>query len=262
MPNSAELMAFYPTDFYAYQDLSVKHRGVLAKLKRWLFPSMHVMDPKFDKPGCVLDSGCGTGWALLKFKEQGWECIGVEPGASAVKFGVDHYGLDIRVGTVNSVPLPNAHFDYIRSNHSLEHDPIPGDTIAMFRKLIKPDGRLLIGVPNIDSIPARFFGRYWWYLGAPVHTFNFSLPHLKRLLERHGFEVERVRYAANFGGVTGSLQIFLNRNDPTLVSTDGMLMNSNVAKLIGQAVSVVLNILRQGDCIEVVARPTAGQSQG
>jgi SAM-dependent methyltransferase len=255
MPSTAELMGLYPTDFYAYADLSAKNRGLMARIKHALFPTMYVNDPVFARPGRVIDSGCGTGWSLIKFRDQGWECVGVEPSDSAAKFGREHFKLDVRTGTVLSERLPAGQFDYIRSNHSLEHDPDADATLAEFRRLIRDDGTLLIGVPNIDSLPARWFGKYWWYLGAPVHTYNFSTRHLTRMLEKHGFAVRSVRYAGNFGGLNGSLQIYLNRNRPDRVSTDGWLVNNMIAKVIGQLLAMPLNLLRQGDAIEIVAAP-------
>ena len=180
MLGTEELMPLYPDDFYAFQDLAPAERGLKAKLRRRLFPSLYVGDPPIAKPGRVLDSGCGTGWGLLQFRERGWECIGVEPSGAAARFGREHYHLDIKAGTVNSEKFPDGHFNYIRANHSLEHDPDAGATIGEFRRILQKDGKLLIGVPNIDSLPARVFGRYWWYLGTPVHTYNFTPRHLTR----------------------------------------------------------------------------------
>ena len=256
MPDADDLLALYPEGFYAYTDVAARNSGVLAKAKRLLFRSIYVHDPHFDRPGRILDSGCGTGWALLRFRELGWECVGVEPSAGAAEFGRAHYGLAVLPGTVLSVQLEAGQFDYVRSNHSLEHDPVPGQTLAEFHRLLKKEGKLLIGVPNIGSWPARWFGKYWWYLGAPVHTFNFTVPHLCRLLRQHGFEVESIRYAGNYGGLIGSAQIYLNRNRPERVSTDGWLINSVVMKVLGQGLATILNLCRQGDAIEIVAYPS------
>ena len=257
MPTAAELMALYPSDFYAFGDLSSKNTGLIAALKRFLFPSIYVKDPAFSKPGKILDSGCGTGWALLKFKNDGWECVGVEPSTAAARFGRENYQLDVRTGTVNSEKFPNALFDYVRSNHSLEHDPDAEKTIATFRRIIKDDGKLLVGVPNIDSLPARWFGRYWWYLGAPVHTYNFSIKHLTILLNNNNFDVVSVRHTCNYGGLIGSMQIYLNRNQPNKLSTDGWLINSRLMQVLAQIFSSLVNLFKQGDSIEVVAIPRA-----
>lgn len=250
-----ELLSLYPDNYYAFQENANKHGSLLERAKRFFFASLFVRDPEFRKPGRVLDSGCGTGWSLVSFKKKGWDCVGVEPNATAAKFGRSFYDVSIAVGTVLTERFPDRHFDYIRSNHSLEHDPDAGRTIAEFRRIISDDGKLLIGVPNIDSLPARWFGQYWWYLGVPVHTYQFSLHYLTTLLTEHNFTVETVRYAGNCGGLIGSLQIYLNRKNPSLISTDGFLMNTALVKVVGQLLSAILNAFKQGDAIEVVARP-------
>lgn len=250
----SQLMPLYPADFYAFQDQTRSDRRFASKIRRALFPSLYVRDPDFATIGRILDSGCGTGWALIKFKEFGWECVGVEPSLAAARFGRERYDLDIRGGTVHTERFPDEHFTYIRSNHSLEHDPDVGATLREFHRILKRDGRLLIGVPNIDSAPARWFGKYWWYLGAPVHTYNFSTDQLRALLKRHGFSVESVRYTGSYAGIVGSLQIYLNRNRPERTSSEGWVFNSKICQLAGQAMSVVLNVFHCGDAIEVIAR--------
>jgi len=257
MLSNDELGKLYPEDFYAFSDIAAKRNTSIGRLKGLLFRSLEVEDPSFSRSGRVLDSGCGSGWALREFKDKGWECRGVEPNEAAVRFGREQYGLNLDVGTVNSVNYPSGHFDYVRSNHSLEHDPDAGQTLKEFRRIIRPDGKLLIGVPNIAGAAARLFGPYWYYLGAPVHTYNFSLAHLERLLGRSGFKVESVRYCGNWGGVIGSLQVWLNRHDRNRTASEGFLVNSTVAKVVGQIVSGLLNRIGRGDCIEVVARPVA-----
>jgi SAM-dependent methyltransferase len=257
MMTDEELGSLYPDDFYAFSDIGAKRSTFVGWLKKLLFRSLEVEDPLFPAPGRILDSGSGSGWALAEFKQRGWECHGVEPSGAAAAFGRDHYGVDLRAGTVHTVKYPDAHFDYVRSNHSLEHDPRAGETIREFRRIIKPGGKLLIGVPNIGGIMPRLYGRYWYYLGAPVHTYNFNQQQLTRLLEKWGFEIERVRHCGNCGGVLGSLQIWLNRNDPRRASSDGVLMNSSLLKAGAQVVSAFFNAIGQGDCIEVTARPKA-----
>lgn len=255
MLTNEELSELYPSEYYSFQSNAEAPHRMLDRLKSYLYKWQEVVDPKFDRPGRVLDSGCGSGWALSSFNEAGWECYGVDPSASAIEVGRKQYGLELSVGTVSSVTYPDNHFDYVRANHSLEHDPNCADTLKEFRRVIKPDGKLLIGVPNIDSIPAKLYGRYWWSLCPPVHTYSFSRRHLTRMLETAGFEVERVRYCGNWGGVLGSLQIRLNASDPALTAKDGVLVNSMPLKALAQGVAVMLNLVGQGDWIEVVARP-------
>lgn len=255
MPTTDELVALYPKDFYAFNDLAKKNSGWFADLKRLLFPSMYVNDPTFLRAGRVLDSGCGTGWALIPFKNKGWECIGIDPSNSATAFGITNYQLDVRAGTVLSAKLPSAHFDYVRSNHSLEHDPVINDTIAEFRRIIKDDGKLLIGVPNINSPIARFFGKYWWNLNLPFHVNHFSKTHIEQILKKNNFKIDCIRYTGNCGGIVGSLQLFMNRKNENLGAYDGLLINSKFMLVVGQILSIPFNLFKVGDCFEFTCSP-------
>lgn len=103
----------YPSKFYAYtdqrRDETRKDEFVLS-LKRKLFHSLQVDDPEFKCPDRLLDSGCGTGWALLRFQSSGWECVGVDPSNDAARLARELYGLDIRAGTVYIEKFPEGYF--------------------------------------------------------------------------------------------------------------------------------------------------------
>jgi SAM-dependent methyltransferase len=255
MLTSEELLDLYPKTFYAY-DQTRHNKNKKETLKKIFFPTLLVKDPHFETPGKILDYGCGTGWSLVKFRDAGWDCVGIEPSENAAETGRQQLGLDIKHGTIHTLSRFDANsFDYIRANHTLEHDPDVLDTIKEMRKIIKPNGRLLIGVPNIKSVPGDFFGKYWWYLGAPVHTYNFSLNHIKKVLEQNEFEIVSVRFCGNFTGILGSIQIYLNRNKPQLSSQDGFTFNFPVFMVLAQCLAAVFNIFKSGDAIEIVAKP-------
>src|SRR5450432_865609 len=222
MPTESELINFYPDDYYAYQELEQGRKRLKQFLKTILAFNIHTRDPKFERPGRVLDVGCGSGHFLLEMKKQGWEVHGVEPSAGAAELGQSSAGINIVQGTMPSATKVFADdmFDYVRSNHSFEHMPNPSAVLSEMRRILNPQGKLFIGVPNIDSVNARVFGRYWWYLGAPVHTFNYSVSTLSSLLKKNGLRIERVRFNSDYGGVLGSLQIAANRTSGRK-STDG-----------------------------------------
>ncbi len=253
MPTEAQLASFYPDDFYAYQPHPKDSAGKRA-LKMLLSIEIRTLDPKFPQPGKVLDLGCGSGQFLAGYRERGWEVWGVEPSKKAAQYGREQYGLNIVGGTLLEARLPAGHFDYIRSNHSFEHVPNPNEVMRELRRLIKPDGLLHIGVPNIDSLNGRLFGKYWWYLGAPVHTFGYSVETLTRMAAKHGFERVRTQYNGDFSGVVGSLQIFLNRANGK-PSSQGRLINSAPAKVLGHWTAGLINRFEQGDAIELTFRP-------
>ena len=253
MPTEAELNGFYPQDYFAYQEFQTRENALKARLKRIMGLEVGTKDPDFAQAGTMLDVGCGSGRFLQKMREQGWTVFGVEPSKAAADLGRQQWQLDIRPGTLPGATRdwPDGMFDYIRSNHSFEHIPNPMDTLREMHRLLKLSGKLFLGVPNIDSANARLFGRYWWYLGAPVHTFNYSSVTLAKLVEMAGFRVESTNYNSNYGGVVGSMQIYLNR-DNGKTSGEGALINSRVCRVAGQWIAKAFDLAASGDAIEMI----------
>lgn len=260
MPTAVYLSTAYPSDYYSFGAAFPNSRKaqVIKTIKKILRTVLYYHasitgDPKFRSTGTMLDIGCGAGSFLAEMRAKGWKVHGVEPNFSAAERGRLE-GIDIFAGTVESANYPPAHFDYVRSNHSFEHIENPREVLREIRRIIKPTGLLFIGVPNVAGLMARLFGKYWWYLGAPVHTFGYNPISLERLLTQEGFKVERIRYNSTFAGIFGSLQIYLNRKRGK-PSESGWVINNPALMLLGQWTARLIDFLGQGDCIEVIATP-------
>jgi SAM-dependent methyltransferase len=260
MPTIDYLSNAYPTDYYSYtaQPSNRTKRPRYKKLKRLIrrligFTSGWTGDPYFRQPGRMLDIGCGTGTFLLQMRDKGWNVHGVELSLDAAERGRQQ-GLDIFGGTIEAAGYPDSTFDYVRSNHSFEHIHNPREVLREIRRIMKPKGLLFIGVPNVNGLMSRLYGTYWWYLGAPVHTFGYSPATLKELLVQEGFLVKKVNYNSTFGGVFGSLQIVLNRNNGKS-SEEGWAYNNPAMRLLGHWIAKSIDFFRAGDCIEVIAEP-------
>lgn len=249
-PNE-ELIPLYPSDYYAYQNLFRVNRWKQL-MKRYLGFGVGTKDPHFESPGSVLDVGCGSGWFLESMRAHGWRTYGVEINESAVKLARDTMGLEIYCGPLQEANFPAEFFDYVRSNHSFEHMSDPHETLDAIHRVLKSQGKLHIGVPNIDSLYARLFKRYWWYLGVPVHPFNYSVSTLSFLLGKHNFRVEKVCYNSDFFGILGSLQIWLNRKNGKK-SAEGFVVNNFFLRLICQWVTNLVDLFGLGDEIELTA---------
>jgi SAM-dependent methyltransferase len=251
MYSDDELSKLYPGDYYAYQDnFELSYWKHVAK--RLLCYRLSTRDPKFSAPGKMLDLGCGSGWFMRTMRDSGWEAYGVEINASAAALGRENAGLNIFSGTLKQAKFPSDFFDYIRSNHSFEHISCPGETLDELHRILKPTGKLMIGVPNVESLNAKTFRQYWWYLGAPVHTFTYSVQTLCKFLQKHCFTVERVTYNSDFSGILGSLQICLNRKSGRK-STQGLLINNPLFRIPCQWTAKLLDKVECGDAIEVTA---------
>jgi SAM-dependent methyltransferase len=245
------LAAFYPSDYYAYQDQFQSNRW-RRLTKRLLGYSKGTKEPSFPLPGRVLDLGCGSGWFLEELRSQGWDAYGVEISESASDLGRKLRNLKIFRGALPQAQFPSGFFDYVRANHSFEHISCPNETLDEIRRILKPHGKLLIGVPNIGSFNARLFKRYWWHLCAPVHAFSYSADTLCRMLAKHDFRVEKVTFNSDYFGIIGSLQIWLNRKTARK-SMEGRLVNNYFLRFACQWFANFMDLARTGDMIEVTA---------
>ena len=255
MWTDAELSGFYPKTYYAYTDRTKAHK--LPFVKRILKPilglrELTTKDPYYDRPGKMLDVGCGSGWFIKRMRDKGWEVKGVEPSSAAAELGRKEFGLDIFNGTLCDAQFGANSFDYIRLNHSFEHMNDPNTVLKEIHRILAPNGKLMIGVPNGSSLNARLFGQYWYHLALPVHTFIYSPQTLTRMLEKHGFSVIKIEHNADNTGIQGSLQFFLNRREDP-IKPEGRVTRSQVARIVSTWLTGIENICRVADLIEVTA---------
>lgn len=254
MPTPDVLAGLYPTEYYSFQQPgSGPGTNAKERLRKLVGLDRQTYLPRAGRPGHLLDVGCGAGHYIYRLQRRGWRVSGIEPSAAAVAAG-RAAGLDIQCGDIHHASFPPGTFDVVRFNHSFEHVPDPLPTLIAARSLLKSDGYLFIGVPNTRGLWARLFKQWWWYFGVPVHTFGFDPENLRLMLERAGFALEQVRYNSEFAGLLGSLQIWLNRNKRPRLSS-GRVLSSLVLRLPAFWISRLLDALKQGDCIEVIARP-------
>ena len=138
--------------------------------------------------GSVLDIGAGTGDFLSVVKENGWNTIGVEPSekakAIAQKKGVSF--------VEQTSELENNSFDVITMWHVLEHVPNLDNQIKELKRLLKPNGSLIIAVPNFKSFDAKQYGNFWAAYDVPIHFWHFSKTAIKKLFAKEDMELVKV----------------------------------------------------------------------
>jgi SAM-dependent methyltransferase len=142
--------------------------------------------------GKLLDLGCGNG-GYLQSINQDWlvgkkiECVGVDPDKEAIKHA-RKIGLKVKEGTIETAAFPDSYFDIVRINHTIEHISEPLGTLKEVYRIIKPGGKVIIEVPNFDSVGRKLLKDKWAGIDAPRHYFEFSPVTLKRMLVLSGFQ--------------------------------------------------------------------------
>jgi 2-polyprenyl-3-methyl-5-hydroxy-6-metoxy-1,4-benzoquinol methylase len=140
------------------------------------------------KRGNILDIGAGTGAFLNEMKTTGWHITGLEPDAGARTMADKLYGLSFNTPD-KLFELPQDNYDTITMWHVLEHVHDLNGYVAQFKKLLKPNGKLFIAVPNYTSYDAASYHEYWAAYDVPRHLYHFSPASMKRLIEKHGLKI-------------------------------------------------------------------------
>lgn len=138
--------------------------------------------------GSILDIGAGTGDFLSVAKENGWHTIGVEPSDKA-KSIAKQKGISFVEETSE---LESYSFDVISMWHVLEHVPDLDDQLKELKRLLKPNGTLIIAVPNFKSFDAKHYGKFWAAYDVPIHFWHFSKKAIKMLFEKEEMKLVEV----------------------------------------------------------------------
>ena len=138
--------------------------------------------------GNLLDIGAGTGDFLLTAKQNGWNTIGVEPSEKAKGIAINK-GIKFSDSTQE---LESHSFDVITMWHVLEHVPNLEIQIRELKRLVKPNGTIIIAVPNYKSYDANYYGKFWAAFDVPIHFWHFSKKAIQLIFEKENINLEKV----------------------------------------------------------------------
>jgi SAM-dependent methyltransferase len=204
-------------------------------------------------PGDLLDVGCGSGAFLLALEDAGWRCSGVEIDAGAVE-AAHKAGLErIRQGDFLEAGYPDSSMDVVRFWHSLEHLRSPRAALVEARRILRPGGKLLVGVPNFGSLLSRALRSRWFPLEVPRHLWHFDRARLHALALQTGFEVQRIRNVTTTSAILGTVDYLRGRRET--------LAENRLASHAVQPLVALLDALRLGDELELVATASVWHAQ-
>jgi SAM-dependent methyltransferase len=124
--------------------------------------------------------------------ELGWETFGTDSSQAAVHLA-QQFATDVRLAKASEPLFDDKQFDVVTMFNVFEHIPDPKETLAEVHRILKDGGRLVLEVPNFQSLAFRIVKRNWIGLDVPRHLYHYSPRSLIALTEAQGFQVERVR---------------------------------------------------------------------
>lgn len=197
LPSPSELRDFYPnlywfkpTESFAAHLEEIYRRFVLGDHVRFALRALR----DSDEEGTVLDVGCGGGLFLRLLSERGYATVGLDFSLDAAGMAWKQNGVPAVCASLSKAPFAPGSCAAITMFHVLEHLYDPVAYIEAAHRLLRPDGRLIIQVPNASSWQFLLLGKKWNGVDVPRHLINFKRKDIDALLDACGFEVLRHKH--------------------------------------------------------------------
>ncbi len=159
----------------------------------------------------VLDVGCGRATDAVELSKNSGRCIGLEPSQRMLSYAKtcvrqNGNGVSLIRGLGEHLPLKDASLDKIVCKGALDHFPHPQVAIEEMARVLRPNGKAVIAVANLQSLSCRLgrtifvrlrkvlrreesiYEKMW---ETPIdHTYRFDYKSIRVLVDSH-LEVDR-----------------------------------------------------------------------
>jgi SAM-dependent methyltransferase len=195
---------YYPNYYRRYNPL------VIATLTYFYKRRVAKWVKHFKQVGSALEIGCGAGFMLDALRRFGWQVAGTERTDAMADFARNQLGIEVFVD--GSHPLPaSRRFDLIIMFHVLEHLADPVRCLRQAAETLNPGGAIVVAVPNLGSLQARFGKALWVYLDVPRHLVHFTPTSIAATAQAAGLSVKNISFASFEHDPYGWVQSILNR---------------------------------------------------
>lgn len=128
------------------------------------------------KGSTFLDVGCGAGYSLMKaHNELGCNVQGVDPAPG--EHGVGRFTVDlwkdrpIVKASAENLPFLDDTFDVVYSSHVLEHVISESKALEEMKRVLKPNGVLILGMPTATMSWVALFST--WFFTTHISLYHF-----------------------------------------------------------------------------------------
>lgn len=143
----------------------------------------------------LLDVGSGFGFLLDVARRRGWDATGLEPLPASAAYARATFGVPVICDVLRDDTFAPQSFDVITAFQVFEHLPYPAADLGRLHRFLRPDGLILVEVPNIATWAVTLLrARHRHFV--PDHLNFFSAQTLGALYRQAGIEITGHYYPA------------------------------------------------------------------
>lgn len=135
----------------------------------------------------VLDIACGEGYGAAALAAIARSVVGIDIAPEAISHATSVYpmaNLRFAVGDVAAIPIESASVDVVVSFETLEHLAAQSEMLAEIRRVLRPDGLLIISTPNREVYTDERHEK------NPHHVRELNLTEFRSLIAQEFADVE------------------------------------------------------------------------
>jgi len=153
-----------------------------------------------DRPGRLLDIGCGYGFFLKMAGEYGWEAVGVDLNPKGIAYAKERLRVNAILGDLRDIHFPDDSFDLVTLWNVVECVPDPLELLRHLGPVLREGGTVFIRTQNepwqlLSFRLTSVLPRLGWnsmfekrpFPSFVFHLSSFSRPTLRLLIENAGF---------------------------------------------------------------------------
>jgi 2-polyprenyl-3-methyl-5-hydroxy-6-metoxy-1,4-benzoquinol methylase len=174
----------------------VDKRWIHLRKKLFRRQKLAALVARYVAPGKLCDVGCGRGKHLVA-PDRRYMLYGIELSASlaeqASRAVQGSGGFVVNSDALTAMKQWDAEeFTGVIMRAYLEHERQPAQVLALTCRVLKPNGRLIVKVPNFGSLNRAVRAQKWCGFRLPEHVNYFTPASLRVMLEESGLTVLRM----------------------------------------------------------------------
>ena len=180
-----ELKDHYNDDYYIFKRKDVD--SIIRVIPIYL-RTLRLIEKDVEEK-TVLDIGSSKGYFPALLKRLGWEAEGVEISEKSARFGMEQFGVNAFVGTLDKYRMGGCReFSVITAIDVLEHVPDPAAFVNDLVGVCKSGNYVIIDTPNGRAYHIQHQKDQWRGFN-PYHIYLFTCENLVHLLEERGCRI-------------------------------------------------------------------------